>query len=69
MNEDASCLNLLSIFHFIVAGIAGLFSCLPLLNLFIGIPILQDVPYALSQGEYFSQYTLAPLIFIYYPQE
>jgi hypothetical protein len=67
MNENASYLNLLSLFHFIVAGIAGLFSCLPLLNLLIGIPILKDVPYALSQGEYFSQYTLAPLMFIILP--
>lgn len=67
MNEDISYLNLLSLFHFIVAGIAGLFSCLPLVNLLIGIPTLRYVPYALSQGEYFSQYTLTPLMFILLP--
>jgi hypothetical protein len=67
MDEDVGYLNLLSLFHFIVAGVAGLFSCLPLFNLLIGIPILKDVPYALSQSEYFSQYTLAPLMFILLP--
>lgn len=67
MNDDTSYLNILSIFHYIVAGIAGLFSCLPLLNLFIGIPILEEVPYLLSQGEYFSQHTIASVIFILLP--
>jgi hypothetical protein len=67
MNEDTSYLNLLSRFHYIVAGMIGLISCLPLLNLLIGIPMLEDVSYALSQGEYPSQYTLALFMFILLP--
>ena len=67
MEEDIRYLNLLASFHTIVAGIAGLLSCLPLINLFIGIPMLEDVPYALSQGEFFSQTILAPLMFILLP--
>jgi len=62
MNEDNHYLDLISLFHFIVAGIAGLFSCLPLFNLFIGIPMLRDVPYAFLQHEYFSQQVLVPFI-------
>ena len=67
MEEDIRYLNLLAIFHLIVAGMVGLLSCLPLVDLFIGIPMLKDVPYALSQNEFFSQTTLAPLIFILLP--
>ena len=67
MEEDIRYLNLLAVFHVIVAGIVGLLSCLPLMNLFIGVPMLEDVPYALSQGEFFSQTTLAPLMFILLP--
>lgn len=55
-------LDLISLFHFIVAGIAGLFSCLPLFNLFIGMPMLKDIPYTFLQHEYFSQQILAPFI-------
>lgn len=67
MEEDIRYLNLLAIFHMIVAGIVGLLSCLPLIDLFIGVPMLKDVPYALSQNEFFSQTTLTPLIFILLP--
>ncbi|MBC7878293.1 MAG: hypothetical protein H7Y59_14075 [Anaerolineales bacterium] len=67
MEEDIRYLNLLAVFHIIVAGIVGLLSCLPLINLFIGVPMLEDVPYALSQGEFFSQSILAPLMFILLP--
>lgn len=67
MNEDTRYLDLISLFHFIVAGMAGLFSCLPLFNLVIGIPMLRGVPYALLQREYFSQQILAPLMFILLP--
>ncbi len=67
MDENIRYLNILTIFHFIVASILGLLSCLPLINLFIGIPMLKDVPYALKQGEFFSQTTFAPLMFILLP--
>lgn len=67
MDEDIRYLNLLGVFHFVVASIVGLLSCLPLINLFIGIPMLKDVPYALKEGEFFSQTILAPLMFILLP--
>jgi len=67
MDENIRYLNILAIFHFIVASVAGLISCLPLVNLFIGISMLRDVPYALKQGEFFSQTILATLMFILLP--
>jgi hypothetical protein len=67
MDEDIRYLNLLAIFHLIVAGIVGFFSCAPLLNLFIGIPTLEGVPYALEQGEFLSQQILAPILYILLP--
>jgi hypothetical protein len=36
MNQDAEQLRLLSIFHYIVAGLAALFSCFPLLYTAVG---------------------------------
>lgn len=38
--QDAEQLRLLSIFHFVVAGILGLFSLFPLIHLAMGIAIL-----------------------------
>ena len=40
MNQDLEHLRLLSIFHYVVAGIVGLFSCLPCLHLAMGIAML-----------------------------
>jgi hypothetical protein len=37
MNQDAENLHLLGIFHYVVAGMAGLFSLFPLIHLFVGI--------------------------------
>jgi hypothetical protein len=37
VNEDAQHLQLLSIFHYVVGGLAGLFGCFPILHLAIGI--------------------------------
>jgi len=67
MDENIRYLNVLAIFHFIVAGIVSLLSCLPLINLVIGLPMLKDIPYALKQGELFSQNIFAPLMFILLP--
>ncbi|TWU43241.1 hypothetical protein Q31b_22790 [Novipirellula aureliae] len=46
-NQDAEQLNLLTIFHYVVAGMVGLFSLFPILHLVIGIGIVSgafDVP-------------------------
>jgi len=38
--EDERYLNLLSIFHYIVGGIAGLFACFPILHFVVGVGML-----------------------------
>jgi hypothetical protein len=38
--EDLKDLRLLSIFHYIVGGLTGLFSCMFLIHLFIGLTVL-----------------------------
>ena len=42
MNKDEEHLRLLSIFHYVVGGIAGFFACFPIIHFFIGILILAD---------------------------
>jgi hypothetical protein len=49
MDTDAEHLRLLSIFHYVVGGLVGLLSLLPLLHMFIGIMMVtgrfeQDAP-------------------------
>ena len=40
MNQDAQNLNLLSIFHYVVGGLAALFSMFPVIHLVIGLSFL-----------------------------
>jgi hypothetical protein len=40
MNQDEQHLTLLSVFHYVVGGLAGLFACFPLIHLTIGIAML-----------------------------
>lgn len=40
MDNDEQYLKLLSIFHYVVGGLAGLFACLPLIHFSIGIAML-----------------------------
>ncbi len=37
MNDDLQHLKLLSIFHYVVGGLSGLFACFPIIHLIIGI--------------------------------
>lgn len=37
MNQDLEQLRLLSIFHYVLAGLAALFACFPLIHLIIGL--------------------------------
>jgi hypothetical protein len=37
MNQDLEHLRLLSIFHYVVAGITALFACIPLIHVFFGL--------------------------------
>jgi len=39
-NDDEQYLKLLSIFHYIVGGIAGLFACFPIIHFVVGLGIL-----------------------------
>ncbi len=40
MNQDEQYLKLLSIFHYVVGGLAALFACMPIIHLSIGIAML-----------------------------
>lgn len=40
MNKDIEQINLLSIFHYVVGGIAALFACFPFIHLAIGIGLI-----------------------------
>jgi hypothetical protein len=40
MNQDKDQIKILAIFHFVVAGIAGLFACFPIFHLTMGISML-----------------------------
>jgi hypothetical protein len=40
MNQDAEHLRLLSIFHYVCAGLAALFACVPVIHLVLGIVIV-----------------------------
>ena len=40
MNQDEEHLKLLSIFHYVVAGLAGLFACFPIIHLAIGLAFI-----------------------------
>jgi hypothetical protein len=48
MNEDIRHLDLLAIFHYIVAAITALFGCLPIIHLVLGIAMLMG---ALDDGK------------------
>jgi hypothetical protein len=43
MNQDEEHLRLLSIFHYVVGGITGLFACFPLIHLGLGIALVSGV--------------------------
>jgi hypothetical protein len=47
MDQDAEHLRLLSIFHYVVGGMAALFACFPLIHLAIGIALVSG---ALNPG-------------------
>ncbi len=49
MNQDLEHLRLLSIFHYVVAGLGALFSCLPVFHLGLGLMMLL-APEVLEHG-------------------
>ena len=40
MNTNEEHLRLLSVFHYVVGGLAGLFACFPLIHLIMGVAML-----------------------------
>lgn len=40
MNQDADQIKILAIFHYVVAGIAGIFACFPIFHLLMGLSML-----------------------------
>jgi len=70
MNKDEEHLKLLSIFHYVVGGIAGFFACFPVIHLIIGIVILAVGSKEVSGGDeipviiFGLLFTLIPLIII-----
>ncbi len=66
MDEDIRYLNILAIFHLIVGGMAGLFSCFPLINLSMGLPMLSEIPKMIAQ-ETCSPFAVLPIAFVVLP--
>lgn len=50
MNQDLEHLRLLSIFHYVVGGIMGLFGCFPIIHLVVGIAALGGAMDGNGQG-------------------
>ena len=50
MNKDEEHLKLLSVFHYVVGGIAGFFACFPIIHLIMGIAMLTGSFSGRSQG-------------------
>jgi hypothetical protein len=67
MDDEIRYLNLLALFHIVVGAIAGLFSCFPLINLSIGLSMLEEIPKTIAQGDMFSPFALLPIMFILLP--
>jgi len=51
MNQDEEQLRLLSIFHYVVGGIAGLFACFPIIHLVVGVFLLYAARQPAGRGE------------------
>lgn len=65
MNQDQEHLQLLSVFHYVVAGLLGLFSLIPVVHLVIGIAMISgtlgngDAPGAAAMGWLFAVFAAA----------
>jgi len=53
VDQDQGHLRLLSIFHYIVGGLCGLFACFPILHLILGIAVLSGaIPERPNQADF-----------------
>lgn len=73
MNKDLDNLKLLSIFHYVVAGLVALFACFPIIHLMMGIMFLTgsfpDQPHQANQPDFPVKlfglaFTIIPLLII-----
>jgi hypothetical protein len=64
--QDEQYLKLLSIFHFVVAGITGLFACFPIFHLIVGLTMLTGGFEPAPQDEDFP-FQLFGLMFVLLP--
>jgi hypothetical protein len=67
MNDDVRYLNLIAAFHIIAGLVAGIFSCLPLINLSMGLSMLSDIPKMIVQDIALSPFALLPIMFTLLP--
>jgi hypothetical protein len=51
MKRDEEHLQLLSIFHYVVAGLAGLFACFPIIHLVLGLVFIFASHHVTGNGE------------------
>jgi hypothetical protein len=66
MNNDLRYLNIVAGLHLVVGVMAGLFSCLPLINLSMGLPMLSHLPKVLVQDTY-SPFVILSIAFAVFP--
>jgi hypothetical protein len=74
MTQDSSHIKILSIFHFVVAGMVGLIACFPIFHLAIGISMLtgnfgpaggfDDAPFPFNM--FGVLFTVIPALFIFF---
>jgi len=50
MNQDEEHLRLLSIFHYVCAGLAAMFACFPVIHLFVGLVLLLNPGFSNPQN-------------------
>ena len=70
MENDLEQIKLLSIFHYVVAGITGLIACFPIMHLVVGISILTGTGFygqAMSEEQLPFPFSLFGLLFTILP--
>lgn len=68
MNDETEYLDIVSIFHFVVAGFTALVACFPVFHLVLGISMLVEFPRVTSQNDYFLfPFLILPVMFVILP--
>jgi hypothetical protein len=64
MNQDEEHLRLLSIFHYVCAGLAAMFACFPVIHLFVGLVLLLNPGFSNPQNNQLHPERFVGLLFI-----